>query len=476
MSHKTVNNDSNQTASLAKTTEFGFNILNDWSQWGGFTGSLCYTNKANSFEGWTIEFDAPFDIYEIWGGEIVSRKHNRYVIKDVDWNKDVDRGETIDFGFNARVPDKKVTAPSKYVFNGKSLDSPIETPSDDSVSEPIDGNEPDTDNLPSTPPNPGAVSRPDYNKSTGFFTLDGKLYDANGYEFVPRGVNNVHGWFDDNGDGADRPYETLDNIASFGVNSVRIVWSTDKNNDPFLEKIIQRNIDLKMVPMVEIHDFTGSTDTKQFLNEGVKFWTDRTKIWNKYEKYLMINIANEFGDWHMSHHQREDFPKIYKEIITRMRNAGINNTLVIDPFYWAKDYTLVKEFGQEIYNHDPQKNVMFSIHMYCGVGESKEKIADAFDSITEQGLAMMVGEFADTTDSSSTPVCDIQDEFIMAEAEEHNMGYYAWAWNDWEPSLGKFALASWEADSREDLTPSGQKIILDDPNGIANTAESATIF
>ena len=319
------------------------------------------------------------------------------------------------------------------------------------------------------------VSRPSYTRSTGFFTLNGKLYDAKGNEFVPRGINNTHASFDGNDDGVDRPYDALDNIASFGTNSVRIMWETDKNNDPLLEKIIQRTIDFKMVPMVDAHNFIGSNDTNRLLTEGVDFWTERAKIWNKYEKYLLINIANEFGDWNMSVRQRRDFPKIYKEIITRMRNAGINNTLVISPFYWAKDYTLVRDYGREIYNHDPQKNVMFDIHMYCGVGEDKDKIADAFASITRRGIPIMIGEFADTHPDNSH-VCDVEDEFIMAQAEEHRVGYYIWAWNDWEPSLGNFALAAWEAETRDELTPSGQKLILDDPNGIAATSKIATIF
>ena len=38
----------------------------------------------------------------------------------------------------------------------------------------------------------GAVSRPSYNTGNGFFVLNGKLYDANGVEFVIRGVNKLH--------------------------------------------------------------------------------------------------------------------------------------------------------------------------------------------------------------------------------------------------------------------------------------------
>ena len=47
---------------------------------------------------------------------------------------------------------------------------------------------------------------------------------------------------------------------------------------------------------------------------------------------------------------------------------------------------------------------------------------------------------------------------------------------EWLRVLEMFALAAWEAETRDELTPSGQKLILDDPNGIAATSKIATIF
>ncbi len=67
---------------------------------------------------------------------------------------------------------------------------------------------------------------------------------------------------------------------------------------------------------------------------------------------------------------------------------------MVEPFEWAKDYTLIRDYGQEIYHHDPQKNVLFSPHIYCGQGESSATIKDLFDSLTGKELPFMVGEFA----------------------------------------------------------------------------------
>ena len=318
----------------------------------------------------------------------------------------------------------------------------------------------------------GEVTRPDSNQSTGFFTLNGKVYDANGNEFIARGINNTHYWWDKTW--ANTPaLEALDNIAGFGFNSVRIVWGVISTNDQILEAIIDRTIESNMVPMVSLHDFTGSNDTNDLLNRGVKWWTDRADIWQKYEESLMINIANEFGDWAFAQgSNRAEFPKVYKEAITRIRNAGINNTLIIDSFHYGKDYSLIAEYGREIYEHDPQQNVVFSIHFYCGEGEDQAEITKAFDSITGKGLPMMVGEFG-----HSDPACNIQEEFIMAESEAHDVGYYAWAWDDPLHPIASNAPKNpnWEADSPDELTPSGYNIIFG-PNGINATSKIASIF
>ena len=315
-----------------------------------------------------------------------------------------------------------------------------------------------------------------------FYTKNGKIYDANDNEFIARGVNNRHVWFDlrpEHDPEHQAALKALDNISSFEFNSVRIVWEVTHpdqtpTNDSILERIIQTSIDNKMVPMVELHDFTGSENTNELLNIGVKWWTDRAAMWKKYERYLMINIANEFGNWDIAQgSRRQEFPRVYKEAIRRIRGVGITNLLIIDPFIWAKDYTLVRDYGQEIYDSDTLKNVAFSIHFYCGEGEDRNKIKDAFESIKGRGLPMMVGEF-----SHQHPPCgNIEYEYIMEQAEEYGVGYYAWAWDDppfavVDPSLGN---RRWEASTESELSPWGRRLIYG-ANGIRMTSKRASIF
>ncbi len=47
--------------------------------WGsGFVGNITVPGGTSGLHGWTLEFDATFDISNIWGAEIVSHVGNHY--------------------------------------------------------------------------------------------------------------------------------------------------------------------------------------------------------------------------------------------------------------------------------------------------------------------------------------------------------------------------------------------------------------
>ncbi|MEL6321100.1 MAG: cellulose binding domain-containing protein, partial [Cyanobacteria bacterium J06626_14] len=94
-----------------------FSIVNDWNH--GFTGSLSITNPGTTaIDGWTIEFEAPFEITNLWNGEIVSRNGNRYVIRNAAWNSTIQPDETISFGFNGKNSNGMTIEPTNYRLNG----------------------------------------------------------------------------------------------------------------------------------------------------------------------------------------------------------------------------------------------------------------------------------------------------------------------------------------------------------------------
>ena len=101
-----------------------FSVTNDWGS--GFTANMSIANNGTSnLSNWTLEFDAPFEITNIWNAEIVSRQGNHYVIRNPSWNGTIPAGATTAFGFQAGPGNITTTTdPSDYVLNGQPLGTP----------------------------------------------------------------------------------------------------------------------------------------------------------------------------------------------------------------------------------------------------------------------------------------------------------------------------------------------------------------
>lgn len=244
-------------------------------------------------------------------------------------------------GFIADTDTKLIEAPKKFRFEGgdSSYTSVVQFQSDDKNDVRFKN-----ETFAITPP-----------QGNGFRIEQGRIVDGNGKDFVPRGVNSLHVWFDDNGEPKTQAFDSLDNLAKMGANSVRIVWQKEflgrPTSDEMLDKIIARTVELNMVPVIGLWDATGSQDPNKLL-DLVDWWVEKKDLWNKWGKYAFLNIANEFGDYHMAKNNRGLFPELYKQAISRIRDAGIENPLAIDPFSYGQDGSLVSEFGQEIIKSD----------------------------------------------------------------------------------------------------------------------------
>lgn len=60
-----------------------------------------------------------------------------------------------------------------------------------------------------------------------------------------------------------------------------------------LEKVIQSVIANKMVPVVELHDATCKQDPNELI-KSANWFAQNIWLFNKYKKYIIINIANEW--------------------------------------------------------------------------------------------------------------------------------------------------------------------------------------
>lgn len=196
----------------------------------------------------------------------------------------------------------------------------------------------------------------------GFHCYQGKIYDANKSEFLMRGINNMHAYWDN----YNRwyAYNALDNIALTGANVVRIVWLKYLQGGLTivdLDTIIARAIQNKLVPMIELHDATGSSDAN-YLNEMAQHLADQVWLLVKYRKYILVNIANEWSPWGTAETFWRDS---YKTAITTIRNAGYSGALVIDASAYAQNPNGPKWYGNELLSYDSFNNLIFSVHMYA---------------------------------------------------------------------------------------------------------------
>src|SRR5690349_10631948 len=89
---------SNRSGSDAMAT-VDYKVTDNWGS--GFIGEIKVNAGTSALNGWTLEFDAPFDIGNLWNAVIVSHVGNHYVIKNADWNGSIAAGQAITLGFQA---------------------------------------------------------------------------------------------------------------------------------------------------------------------------------------------------------------------------------------------------------------------------------------------------------------------------------------------------------------------------------------
>jgi hypothetical protein len=151
-------NNYTKTNSLLK--EVGFEIVEDWN--GGFKAELDFSTNENITDGWQLQFEAPFEIQEIYGAEVVKNENNQYTIGNLDWNEQVaanSRQQIIIIANDFGQPAQKATD-FQLLLDNQSTAQPVEpTPEQPPVEEP---------KQPVTPEQPPVVE-PESKPQTGQF-------------------------------------------------------------------------------------------------------------------------------------------------------------------------------------------------------------------------------------------------------------------------------------------------------------------
>ena len=295
------------------------------------------------------------------------------------------------------------------------------------------------------------------------FKVDGtKLLDANGNEFIMRGINHAHTWY------LKEDTTAIKAIAETGANTVRIVCSDGqqwtKDSEEMLETVIDLCISNEMIAVVEVHDATGKDDISA-LRHVTNYWIEMKNALIGKEQYVILNIANEWaGSW-----DGALWRDGYVEAIPKLREAGIKNTLLVDAGGWAQYAKSIHDYGVDVFNSDPDKNTMFAVHMYGTAGKNRQTIENNLGIATDKGLCVIVGEFGyNHTDG------DVDEDYIMEYCQKNGIGYLGWSWKGNSGGVEYLDIANaWDGSV---LSPDWGEKLINGVNGIRNTSVKCSIF
>lgn len=265
-----------------------------------------------------------------------------------------------------------------------------------------------------------------------FYVKSQDLFSPSHEKVVLRGVNLAFNPTD-----KAKALSMIRSIDSTKANCIRLILNTDfiATNPSFFDSLVAETAKYKMIPIVELHDKTCQALTKANVDFLVNFWLNNATLRSiliKHKKYLILNIANELGDF-------EDKPNnivadslfnAYKNGITRLRQAGLKMPLMIDAPFCGINIDAVELAATNLINHDTEKNILFSVHLYDddAVNGSYVENTILLDTYNKK-VPFIVGEFSIAKDCDpAVPNLDYQT--MLRVCQENQIGWIAWTWSN----------------------------------------------
>ena len=95
-----------------------------------------------------------------------------------------------------------------------------------------------------------------------------------------------------------------------------------------------------------------------YLEHAVDYWIEMKDLLNETKAYAIVNIANE---WYGTYNDLETWRDAYINAVKKLRDAGIENTLIVDSAGWGQCADSVLKYGNEILKADKGRK-----HDVCG--------------------------------------------------------------------------------------------------------------
>ena len=296
----------------------------------------------------------------------------------------------------------------------------------------------------------------------GFQVSGRSVLDANGDNFIMRGINVPHNWY---------PEQTsqFQHAKAKGANTVRVVLSSGhlwpKNSASDVANVISLCKTNKLICVLEVHDTTGYGESAASISlaQAVTYWKEIKSVLIGQEAYVIINIGNEpYGNVNATGWINDT-----KNAIAEMRSAGFQHMLMVDAPDWGQDWEFImRDNAASVFNSDPNRNILFSIHMY-GIFNTASKIQSYLSTFVNAGLPIVVGEFGHEH-SDGNP----DEDSILSITQANGIGYLGWMWSG---GSGAGTL-----DMVTDFDPNQETWwgtrIIQGPNGIATTSQEASVY
>ncbi|MET7865172.1 cellulase family glycosylhydrolase [Micromonospora taraxaci] len=299
--------------------------------------------------------------------------------------------------------------------------------------------------------------------AAGFSVAGGKLYDANGTEFVMRGVNHAHTWY---------PQQTSSfaDVKALGANTVRVVLSSGdrwtRNTNADVANVISLCKANRLICVLEVHDTTGYGEQSGAITlaRAVDYWLSLADVLVGQERYVIVNIGNEpYGNQNYASWATDN-----ASAIKRLRTGGLTHTIMVDAPNWGQDWSFtMRDNAASVFAADPARNTVFSIHMY-GVFDTAAEISDYLGRFRSAGLPIVVGEFGFNHSDG-----DPDEDAILAYTQANGIGWLGWSWSGNGGGVEYLDLAT--SFNPANLTTWGQRL-FNGVNGIRQTAREASVF
>lgn len=324
--------------------------------------------------------------------------------------------------------------------------------------------------------------------AAGFHVRNGNLLDANGNKFVMRGINYPYAWYHASRNVA----KDFKNIKATKANTVRVVLSSGqavsggKRWDRTTGKEVKRIVDLckqnKLICVLELHDTTGWKDKdqrekKSSLVEAANYWKAVKWALVGQEKYVLINIGNEpIGNPRNGAKQTKNlWVGQTKKAITAMRKAGFKHSLIVDAPNWGQDWQhVMRDNAKSVFNADPQKNVVFSVHMYQ-VYNYQGSALNYIQAFTQSKMPLIIGEFAHKHGNGGH--LNVVYGEIVRVAKNKGIGYIAWSWSgNTQNATTQLGYLDITKNFNPNKLTAWGKMIINGKNGIKQTSKQASVY